>query len=156
MTENRETKRKKLGCMIVALSLIVIALVVVFTIAFAVNRALTSFDAYRGRLCVREGISVSDEKLRFSPGMDSVIYCRFTVVASSIEEVFDENKVDADQFNDEDYQGLKVEWIENDWWDIERSPLTGGEVEINGDWLRVGFRDNGDGTLTVYIFWFQV
>lgn len=137
--------------------LITFAIVAVFVggVAFMIHRSLTNFDAYRDQLGIREQLEVEDEHLWYSPGMDAILWCRFTVTASGIGEVFDPSRVDVSEFDDTDYK-ISDSRIRNSWWDADRRKLTGGKVDLGDEFLRVGYADNGDGTLTVYIYWFEV
>ena len=106
-------------------------------------------------MCLREDLEVSEPILRYSPGMDAAMWCKFEVKADAIDEVFDAAKVDTTEFDEIGYT-FRVSWIDNEWWDVASHELIGGEVSIGQDFMRVGYIDHGDGTLTVYIFWFEV
>ncbi|MCA8992809.1 MAG: hypothetical protein KDA69_08045 [Planctomycetaceae bacterium] len=153
MTESNKSKWN--GCLIAVAVVLALGLMLLLGIWFLVHSALTSFEAYRDTMCIREDLVVRESQLRYSPGFDAAMWCKFTAEAGDIGEVFDESRVDTAEFSGEDYK-FRVDWIKDAWWDVETVHLKGGDVEVNGSFMRVGYLDNGDGTLTVYIFWFEV
>ena len=155
MTDNSNTKRVILGCTLAAVLTFGVAMIVVVGGMFLVNRAFTTFDAYRDMMCIRNGLVVKDDHLRYSPGIDAAMWSRFSVKVNGIDEVFDGSMVDTSEFSQDGYE-IRVDWINDVWWDVDSQQLIGGEVQVEGNWMRVGYVDNGDGTLTVYIFWFEV
>ena len=156
MSSNGERgKRFVVGCLIVCLILMVMIGATVLTGAYFMNRAFSDFDSFRDQLKIRSELSVADEKLRFSPGIDSALWCRFTVDVDSIAQVFEKSEIDTSEFSNESFE-FKVDWINDSWWDVQGHEFTGGEY-ISGEHVwRVGYFKNADGTLTVYIFWFEV
>lgn len=122
---------------------------------FLVAQSLTSFDRYRDKMGIRVDLVVEDEALRYSPGFDAAMWCRFTAKVTGIDQVFDTSKVDTSEFSEDDYD-FGVDWIKSYWWDVDHHRLLGGEVQVNGDVMRVAYLDHGDGTLTIYVFWFEV
>lgn len=148
-------KSSKSGCLIAG---VIVGLAVILGIAgigYFVNRQLGDFDSRREMMCLRPGLVVTDEHLRYGPGMDAAMWSRFTVRAKSIHEVFDASRVDPSEFTQNGYE-FRVDWITESWWDADNQRLIGGEDRIGDDFMRVGYVDNGDGTLTVYVFWFEV
>ena len=118
--------------------------------------ALTDFDSRRDMMALRSGLEVRDEHLRYSPGIDGIMWCRFTVEAKGLDEVFDPSQVDVSEFKEPGFQVGRTP-IGDRWWDVKDKKLTGGSVEVRHDeTLDVGYVDNGDGTLTIYIYWFEV
>jgi hypothetical protein len=153
--EESAQKSAKSGCLIavlVAVGLVVVAAIVGVVM---VKKTLTDFDTHRAKMGLRSDLVVTQEHLNYSPGMDGALWSKFVVRAGSLEEVFDTARVDPSEFDEGGYE-FRVDWIDSDWWDVDAHPLTGGETSIGPDYLRVAYRDNGDGTLTVYVFWFQV
>lgn len=133
-----------------------IILAVVLVVGIMIHRALTDFDSRRDLMALRSGLEVRDEHLRYSPGMDGIMWCRFTVEAKGLDEVFDPSQVDVSKFNEAGCQ-VGSSSISDRWWDVKGKKLTGGSVEVRHDeFLDVGYVDNGEGTLTVYIYWFEV
>ena len=106
-------------------------------------------------MCLRPELGVSDDHLRYEPGMDAAMWSKFTVKVKGIDEVFDTSRVDTSEFTQAGYD-FNVDWIDDDWWDANKRMLIGGEDEVGGDFMRVRYVDNGDGTLTIYVFWFEV
>ena len=87
--------------------------------------------------------------------MDAAMWSKFNVRVKGIDEVFDTSRVDTSEFTQAGYD-FNVDWIDDAWWDADKHTLIGGEDEVDGDIMRVGYVDNGDGTLTIYVFWFEV
>lgn len=117
---------------------------------------LTSFDTHKSKMCLRTDLDVQSSQLWYSPGMDSVMWCRLVVKADSIDEIFDRARVNTIEFAD---AGIRVDAAGNPrWWDADDYELVGGEVELrpNQEYMRVGYFDNGDGTLIVFLIWFTV
>ena len=83
------------------------------------------------------------------------MWCKFIVTANSIDEIFDVSKVNTSELGADGYE-FRVDWIKDAWWDVDKHQLIGGEVEIGGDYMRVAYVKNEDGTLTVFIFRFEV
>jgi len=155
MNDSRKTRRIIFGCLIL---IALVVFVTVLTIAGGVVyflRSFSDFDSRRDEMCLREGLEVEDAQLRFSPGMDSAMWSRFTVKADDIAEVFDASEIDPSEFDNAGYQ-FHVDWIGDEWWDADSRQLIGGEVEVHGGYMRVGYVVNEDGTITVYIYWFEV
>lgn len=149
---NKSTRR--IFLLVIAGGILLVAIVLVGG-SLLVRTALTSFETHRSKMCIREDLDVSEPILRYLPGMDAAMWCRFSVHASGIDEVFDTSRVNTTEFDETGYT-FRVEWIDDEWWDVADQNLTGGEVPIGQDFMRVGYIDHGDGTLTVYIFWFEV
>ena len=149
----RSTRSGFLKAALVTFGIIVAA---VFVVGIMIYRALTDFDSRRDMMALRSGLEVRDEHLRYSPGMDGIMWCRFTVEAKGLDEVFDPSQVDVSKLNETDCQ-VGSSSISDRWWDVKGKKLTGGSVEMRDDeTLEVGYVDNRDGTLTVYIYWFEV
>lgn len=153
--DNQKPKSAKSGCLIAAVVTLGAVILLAVGGVFLVKRAFSNFDSYREEMCLLNDLAVKDERLKYSPGMDGAMWCRFTVEAKGLDEVFDTSKVDTSEFNRAGYE-FRVDWIDDDWWDVDSQQLIGGEVEIGGDYMRVAYVNNEDGTLTVYIFWFEV
>ena len=86
------------------------------------------------------------------------MWCRITVEAKNIDDVFDLARVDTSEFTEVGYKIRHATPILFPWWDADEQRVIGGDVEVdpNKAFMRVGYIDNGDGTLTVYIYWFEV
>ncbi|BCX48060.1 hypothetical protein HAHE_19680 [Haloferula helveola] len=144
------------GCLKAALITFGILAAVALVVGLLLYRTLTNFDSRREMMALRSGLEVTDEHLRYSPGMDGIMWSRFTVEAKGIDEVFDTSQVDVSEFDQPGYQ-LEMNRINDRWWDVKGRKLTGGSIEVrNDEFMHVGYVDNGDGTLTVYIYWFEV
>ena len=154
---NIQGKQKSLksGCLIAGAIVGVAVILGIAGIVYFVNRQLGDFDSRREIMCLRPGLVVTDEHLRYGPGMDAAMWSKFTVRVKSIDEVFDTSRVDTSEFTQNGYE-FRVDWIDDSWWDADKHRLIGGEDEVGNDFMRVGYVDNGDGTLTVYVFWFEV
>ena len=156
MSDNQKRQKSpKSGCFIAAAVVVVAAMLGIAGIVYYAKRQLSDFDSRQEMMCLRPGLVISDEHLRYSPGMDAAMWSKFTVRAKGIDEVFDASRVDTSEFARDGYE-FKVDWIDDAWWDADKRRLIGGEDEVGDDFLRVGYVDNGDETLTVYIFWFEV
>ena len=120
--------------------------------------AFTDFDFHRDKMCLRRDLIIKEQNLWYSPGMDAVMWCRITVEAKNINDVFDQAIVDTTEFTEVGYKIRNATPITDAWWDADEQRLIGGEVEIdpNKAFMRVGYIDNGVGTLTIYILWFEV
>ena len=154
-TEFAKPQSAKSGCLIAAALILGFAVLAVGGGLFLIKRSLSDFDSHRETMGIRTNVVVTNEHLRYSPGFDAAMWCRFTVTASGLDKVFDTSRVNTAEFSQVGYQ-FRVDWINDDWWDVERHDLIGGEVQVGGDFMRVAYRNNGDGTLTVYVFWFEV
>lgn len=154
---NTHGKRESLksSCMIAGLIVLMAVILGIAGFAWFLSMLLGDFDFRREMMCLRPGLIVSDEHLCYGPGIDAAMWSKFTVRAKGIGEVFDTSRVDTSEFTREGFQ-FKVEWIDDPWWDADLHRLIGGEVKVGEDFMRVGYDDNRDGTLTVYIFWFEV
>ena len=156
MSNNQGRQKSiKSGCLIAGIIVGVAAILGIAGIVYFVNRQLSDFDSRREIMCLRPELVVSDEHLRYEPGMDAAMWSKFTVRVKGIDEVFDTSRVDTSEFTQAGYD-FNVDWIDDDWWDANKRMLIGGEDEVGGDFMRVGYVDNGDGTLTIYVFWFEV
>ena len=124
-------------------------------IIYFVDRLMGDFESRREMMCLRPGLVVEDEYLTYGPGFDAAMWSKFTVRVKDIDQVFDTSRVDTSEFTRDGYE-FKVDWIDDAWWDPDKRRLTGGEDEVGDDFMRVGYVDNGNGTLTVYVFWFEV
>ena len=156
MSNNQGRQKSiKSGCLIAGAIVGVVAILGIAGIVYFVNRQLSDFDSRREIMCLRPELVVSDEHLRYEPGMDAAMWSKFTVRVKGIDEVFDTSRVDTSKFTQAGYD-FNVDWIDDDCWDANKRSLIGGEDEVGGDFMRVGYVDNGDGTLTIYIFWFEV
>ena len=156
MSNNQGRQKSiKSGCLIAGAIVGVVAILGIAGIVYFVNRQLSDFDSRREIMCLRPELVVSDEHLRYEPGMDAAMWSKFTVRVKGIDEVFDTSRVDTSEFTQNGYE-FRVDWIDDAWWDADKRTLIGGEDEVGADYMRVGYVDNGDGTLTIYIFWFEV
>ncbi|QTN30927.1 hypothetical protein HZ994_00820 [Akkermansiaceae bacterium] len=157
MPNNQERqKSRKSGCFIAGTIVAVVVMLGIAGVVYFINRQLSDFDSHREKMCLRPGLVVIDEHLRYSPwGMDAAMWSKFTVRVKGIDEVFDTSRVDTSEFTRDGYE-FKVDWIGDAWWDADKRRLIGGSDGVGDDVMRVGYVDNGDGTLTIYIFWFEV
>lgn len=148
----KNRKRILVGC---ALFTSIIFLCVLI-MAGLIYRSMTNFEGYRNTLGIRPEVKAIEPRLRYSPGIDGILWAKFKVKASTIGEVFQPGVVNPKELQSAPFK-ISVDWITNHWWDPEKHILTGGEIEIRRDeFMSVGFVDNQDGTLTVYIYWFEV
>jgi hypothetical protein len=145
----------KSSCLIAGTIVGVAAILGIAGIVYFANRQLSDFDSRREIMFLRPELGVSDEHLRYEPGMDAAMWSKFTVRVKGIDEVFDTSRVNTSEFTQAGYD-FNVDWIDDAWWDADKRTLIGGEDEVGGNFMRVGYVDNGDGTLTIYVFWFEV
>ncbi|MCB1098662.1 MAG: hypothetical protein KDN22_24030 [Verrucomicrobiae bacterium] len=155
-SNNQRSKRSIKSCCLVTGTIVgVVAFLGILGIVYFVDRQMGDFESRREMLCLRPGLVVEDEYLTYGPGFDAAMWSKFTVRVKDIDEVFDTSKVDTSEFTQAGYE-FNVDWIDDVWWDADKRTLIGGEDEVGGDFMRVGYVDNGDGTLTIYVFWFEV
>ncbi len=156
MPDNQGNRKGlKSGCLIAGATVGMAAILGITGIVYFVSGQLSDFDSRREMMCLRPGLVVTDEHLRYGPGIDAAMWSKFTVRVNDIDEVFDTSRVDTSEFTKVGYQ-FNVAWIDDTWWDADKHQLIGGEDDVGSDFIRVGYIDNGDGTLTVYVFWFEV
>jgi hypothetical protein len=149
-------KTLRFGCAIAILLSFGVVVLAIGSMWYVVHVAFTDFESHRDKMCLRRDLILKNENLRYSPGMDAVMWCRFTAQAKSIKDVFDSARVDTSEFKMVGYEFRQATPITDQWWDVDERNLIGGEVQVGEDFMRVAYVDNGDGTLTVYIFWFEV
>jgi hypothetical protein len=104
----------KSGCLIAGTIVGVAAILGIAGIAYFVNRQLSDFDSRREIMFLRPELGVSDEHLRYEPGMDAAMWSKFTVRVKGIDEVFDTSRVDTSEFTQAGYD-FNVDWSEEDW-----------------------------------------
>ncbi|MEM7235003.1 MAG: hypothetical protein AAF517_22690 [Planctomycetota bacterium] len=119
------------------------------------QRTFHDLDTHRDKLGLRDDLVVREFHFQFAPGVDSAMWSRLRAETEHIDRVFDPARVDVTSFSSSDYE-FRVRGVDASWWQVDGSKLTGGEVEIDGNFLRVGYFAEGDGTLTVYFYWFEV
>jgi hypothetical protein len=97
----------------------------------------------------------------FKPDLDSSIRFKFLAQTNDPSQVFVSSRVDASKFNDR-FRKSALEVNANvGWWDVSSIRLEGGNFEVpsqGGTGVRgldVGYAKNADGTLTVYVFWWE-
>ena len=148
-------KGLKSGCFIAGAKVGMATILGIVGIIYLLGGQSSGFDSYRELMGLRPELVVTNEHLRYAPAFDAAMWSKFTVRTNDINKVFDTSRVDTSAFTRNGYQ-FKVAWIDDAWWDVDRHKLIGGEDEIDGNYIRVGYVENGDGTLTVYVFWFEV
>lgn len=148
-------KARRIGCAIAVLVVSVLLVLAIGSVLYSLSVAFTSLELHRDKMCLSRDLTIREHYLRYSPGMDAVMWCRITVEANDIDEVFDPSRVDTSELREVGYQIRNATPITNQWWDVEQRNLRGGEVQVDGASMRVAYEDNGDETLTVYIFWFE-
>jgi hypothetical protein len=153
--ETKKSEKSRPGCFWAVALIFGIAILSVVGGLFYVKVVISDFDSYRDEMCIRNDLVIKEEYFRYAPGIDAAMWCRLTVEADGIEEVFEASKVNFSEFSQDGYQ-FRVDWIDDDWWDVDGHQLIGGEAGVDGNFMRVAYLPNGDGTLTVYIFWFEV
>lgn len=153
-TNRRNTHR--VGCTVAVLLCFIVMLVAIGSVLYLLSVAFTGFEFHRDKLGLRGDLVIKDANLSYSPGMDAVMWCRITVEAKSIDDVFDSARVDTSEFSRAGFEFRHATPITNQWWDVDERDLVGGEVEVGKAFMRVAYVNNGNGTLTVYIFWFEV
>ena len=111
--EPKKPTSAKSECLIAAAVTLGITIAAIVGGLLFVKRTLSRFDARRGQMYLRDGLVVTDEHLRYSPGIDGVMWSKFTVKAKGLDEVFDTAKVDSSEFSRKDYE-FRVDWINDD------------------------------------------
>lgn len=121
-----------------------------------VRNALTSFSTHESKMCLQDDLDIRESDLWFSPGMDSVMWCRLVVKADSIDDVFDHRRLGTVELDETDVQPSAI--ADPGWWDVADYTLTGGDLELapNQEYMEVGYADQGDGTLIVFLLWYTV
>lgn len=151
-------KSRRFGCMVAVILVSVLMIIAIGSVLYFVSVAFTDFESHRDKMYLRRDLSIREQNLWYSPGMDAVMWCRITVEAKNIDDVFELARVDTSEFIEVGYKIRHATPIFFPWWDADKQRLVGGDVEVdpNKAFMRVGYIDNGDGTLTVYIYWFEV
>jgi hypothetical protein len=126
------------------------------SVLYFLSVAFTGFEFHRDKMCLRRDLTIKEQNLWYSPGMDAVMWYRVTVEAKNIDDVFDPARVDTSEFTEVGYKIRHSMPITDQWWDVDKRNLVGGDVQLGGASMRVAYVNNGDGTLTVYVFWFEV
>jgi hypothetical protein len=95
------------------------------------------------------------------PGMDDVIRFKFIAKTDDPAELFDASQVDSTKFSaDFSVSALQPQAVEA-WWDVSAQTLTGASFSVpppgsaGTRGLNVGYVENDDGTLTVYVLWHE-
>ena len=116
------------------------------------NPSASQVDRCRRDMCLGD-VHIMPQGYKFSPGMDAIMWFKFVAKTSQITDVFDPQQIDTSTFRD----GFRFHNSPmTEWWDADERKLTGGQAETSeGCFIDVGFENNDDGTLTVYIMWFQ-
>ena len=102
---------------------------------------------------INADVKITPEGFKLTSGIDDAIWFRFLAHADDIADVFSTEFVDASKFQ----QGYTFASASMpSWWDVAQKSLTGGQVSLpNARFMNVGYVDNGDGTLTVYVMWHE-
>ena len=97
----------------------------------------------------------------FDAGLDDVIRFKFIAKTADPAFLFDASHVDATTFTgDFDPSALKPKAAEP-WWDLSSQQLSGASFSVpppkSKGWrgLNIAYTENDDGTLTVYVLWFE-
>ncbi len=97
------------------------------------------------------------------PGMDDIIRFKFTAKTDDPKVMFDSSQVDSSQYA----TGFNIAELapnseaNSGWWDVGSKELTGANYVVpppNSAGMRglnVGYVNNEDGTLTVYVLWHE-
>ena len=87
--------------------------------------------------------------------IDGAIWFRFLAHTGDIADVFAPETVEVEVSNFRSGYEFASSSMPS-WWDVAQKPLTGGQVSLpNARFMNVGFVDNDDGTLTVYVMWHE-
>ncbi len=151
-------KTRRFGCTVAVLLVSVLMALAIGSVLYFLNVAFTSFESHRDKMYIRRDLIIKEQNLWYSPGMDAVMWCKITVEAKSIDDVFDANRVNTTEFTEVGYKIRHATPISDYWWNADEQRLVGGDVEVdpNKAFMRVGYIDNRDGTLTIYVLWFEV
>ena len=107
----------------------------------------------RTEMYIKADAKITPEGFKLTSGIDDAIWFRFLAHTGDIADVFETETVDASKFR----SGFKFADVSApSWWDVAKKPLTGGQVSLpKARFMNVGFVDNEDGTLTVYVRWHE-
>ena len=115
----------------------------------------TSADVARCRteMYIDPDIHIRPQGFKLTSGIDDSIWFKFVAETSDITDVFAVHVVDTSSFTKK--FALRSDSTTS-WWDVPAHSLTGGQVSLpNARFMNVGYRDNADDTLTVYIMWHE-
>lgn len=98
-------------------------------------------------------VRIDAEGFQHIDWMDDLVRVKFVAHTDDISKLFLNPPVDASimkpNFKLDNHGQYR-------WWDPSSQSLTGAEYELpNVKFMEVGYFDNNDGTLTVYIQWFE-
>lgn len=107
----------------------------------------------RAEMYIDPDVKIQPKGFKLTSGIDDAIWFKFNAETPNITNVFRDDVVDSSLFR-------KGFTLHSDslpsWWDVSLQSLTGGQVSLpNARFMNVGYFDNGDGTLTVYIMWHE-
>ncbi|QDU45990.1 hypothetical protein Mal52_44870 [Symmachiella dynata] len=103
------------------------------------------------------------EPLGFSlqSGMDDVIRFKFLAKTDDPSKIFDATHVDSAKFkSDFGVYALDPD-AKDDWWDVSSQTLVGGNFTVpppksqGTRGLNIGFTENDNSTLTIYVLWHE-
>jgi hypothetical protein len=107
----------------------------------------------RTEMYIKADAEITPEGFKLTSGIDDAIWFRFLAHTGDIVDVFETGTVDVSKFR----PGFTfTDASAPSWWDVAKKPLTGGQISLpNARFMNVGFVDNEDGTLTVYVMWHE-
>ncbi|MGB8703242.1 MAG: hypothetical protein WCD18_27815 [Thermosynechococcaceae cyanobacterium] len=113
----------------------------------------TDVKRCRAEMYLQSDVEIIPEGYKLISGIDDAIWFRFIAKTTNIADVFMKDKVNTSKFTtNHKFYGDTLP----DWWDIESKVLTGGEISLpNARFMNVGYVNNQDGTLTVYVIWHE-
>ena len=152
---NREKSvaRNVLSCLAIAFVTVTLAMLFLCGGLYLAYRTVFSFENYRAQMCIRKDLAVEDPHFVYSPGYDYIMWSKFDVRVDNIDKVFDAARIDVSKLR----EGYKMRSLTDKWWDAGDHELSGASFEVSDDeTMDVGYFDNGDGTLTVYIYLVEV
>lgn len=107
----------------------------------------------RAEMYINPDLEIVPEGCKLTSGIDAAIWFRFVAKTNNLAKVFRKDKVDTTKFttsNDLTGSGLPS------WWDVNSKKLAGGQVALpNVRFMNVGYVNNKNGTLTVYVMWHE-
>lgn len=94
-------------------------------------------------------------------GMDDVIRFKFIAKTDDPSILFDPSRVDTKKFADDFTLSTLNPQAPETWWDLSSQKLTGANFTVpppdskGARGLNIAYAKNDDGTLTVYVLWYE-
>ena len=149
----KSVARNVLSCFAISFVTVTLAMFFLCGGLYLAYRTVFSFESYRAQMCIREDLVVEDPHFVYSPGYDYIMWSKFDVRVDNTDKVFDAARIDVSKFR----EGYKMESLTDKWWDAGDHEPSGATFQVSDDeTVQVGYLDNGDRRLTVYIDLYEV